>query len=126
MARVLVVEDDEDIRGLIVARVKNGNHFVNNAGSADEALTMVRERGAPDIVILDVGLPGMDGLQLLVALREQLENPNLPAIFLSARVSAEDIAAGHKLNASYLTKPFVASALLNEIRTALGAEVPKW
>ena len=119
MARVLVVEDDEDIRGLIKARVANGGHAVLDAGSADEALALINDKGAPEIVVLDVGLPGMNGLELLVELRAKLDQPSLPAVFLSARVSAEDIEAGRRLGAIYLTKPFIASALLQAIKVQL-------
>ena len=126
MARVLVVEDDEDIRGLIVAKVESGKHAVMSASSADEALALVSQRGAPEIAVLDVGLPGMNGLELLQALRLQAGQPDLPAVFLSARVSAEDVQAGRDLGATYLTKPFVASALLAAIKAAVPDPIRGW
>jgi CheY-like chemotaxis protein len=82
------------------------------AGEGASALAAVQERGRPDLAILDVAMPGMSGLELLVALRERTDLQELPAIFLSARILPSDIAAGRALGASYLTKPFVAPALM--------------
>ena len=126
MAKVLVVEDDEDIRRLVVTRIKAAGHTVMSVGSGEEALRLVAERGAPEIAVLDVGLPGMKGTELLVALREQLGQPSFPGVFLSALVSQEDIEAGRVLGATYLTKPVVASALLTAIRNSVPQESRGW
>ncbi|NAZ77947.1 response regulator [Kineococcus sp. T13] len=121
MARVLVVEDDPDIRQLVELRLRGLGHRVVAAASGPEALAVVAERGAPEVVVLDVAMPGMTGLEVLRALRAQPEHAHLPAIFLSARVRPEDIAAGEALGATYLTKPFVVSALAKAIEKALSA-----
>lgn len=123
MARVLVVEDDPDIRMLVVARVKSAGHAVLAAGDAEEALTLVADKGLPDLAVLDVSLPGMDGLELCTKLREQGNSPDLPVIFLTARVNQEDVDAGTALGGTYLTKPVVTTALLNAIRHGI-AENP--
>ncbi|GAA0311869.1 response regulator [Kineococcus aurantiacus] len=119
MARVLVVEDDPDIRQLVELRLRGLGHRVVSAASGPEALTVIAERGTPEVVVLDVAMPGMTGLELLHNLRAQPEHAELPAIFLSARVRPEDIAAGEALGATYLTKPFVVSALAAAIDKAL-------
>jgi CheY-like chemotaxis protein len=75
------------------------------------------------VVVLDVTMPGLNGLELLVAIREVTDTPDLPAVFLSGRIEAEDVAAGHALGAAYLTKPFVASALTNAIDSQLAAQL---
>lgn len=128
MARVLVVEDDPDIRQLVELRLRGLGHRVVAAASGAEALTVIADRGAPEIVILDVAMPGMTGLETLRTLREVPEHATLPAIFLSARVRPEDIAAGEALGAVYLTKPFVVSALAKAIERALAAhaEAAAW
>ena len=126
MARVLVVEDDDDIRAMTVARITVDGHAVLSAANADDAFAIIKERGAPEIAVLDVGLPVMNGLEFLVALRERLNEPNLPAVFLSARVSPEDVEAGRQLNATYLTKPYVATALLKAINRALPGPGRGW
>jgi DNA-binding response OmpR family regulator len=119
MAHILVVDDDPDIRGLVEFRLRKAGHHVLVAGDGASALAAVDERGRPDLAVLDVAMPGMNGLELLVALRERAELRELPAVFLSARILPSDIAAGRALGASYLTKPFVAPALMAAVTTAL-------
>ncbi len=119
MAKVLVVDDDEDVRNLVRHRVQKAGHRVVTAASADEALAVVDARGAPEVVVLDVAMPGMSGLELLDTLRTLDGLAELPAIFLSARVQDGDIAKGESRNAVYLTKPFVASALLGAMEHLL-------
>jgi len=126
MTRVLVVEDNPAIRELVGAYVKGAGHSVAMASNGDEALETVAERGAPDIAVLDVAMPGMSGLDLLVRLRELPGQDELPAIFLSARVKPEDIAKGTALNAAYLTKPFVGSALVNLIDKVMRPAGDDW
>ena len=111
----MVVDDDEGILMLVQAQLRQKGHQVIGAMSGQEALDAVAEKGAPDVVVLDVGLPDMDGLELLTALRERLEMPDLAAIFLTGRIEEKDVEAGRALGATYLTKPFVASAMLAAI-----------
>ena len=82
MARILVVDDDEVVLMLVQAQLRRNGHQVITAMSAQEALNSVTEKGAPDVVVLDVGLPDMDGLDLLQSLRDHLELPDLAGIFL--------------------------------------------
>ena len=124
MAKVLVVDDDENMRSLVEQRLQQAGHRVLGAGSADEALQLVAERGMPDVVVLDVLMPGLSGLELLSRLRNDPAGAQLPAIFLSARVQESDIAAGRALGATYLTKPVVISALLTAIEAALLVDTP--
>lgn len=126
MARILAVEDDPDILMLVRARLRGAGHQVMTATSGPETLALVEERGAPDVIVLDVGLPGMDGLELLTRLRQLPECATMPAVFLSARVQEEDVAAGIKLGATYLTKPFVASALIKAVERALPLPADTW
>jgi CheY-like chemotaxis protein len=119
MSRLLVVDDDPVVLNLVQIRLKTGGHRVISASDPDEALRVVEERGLPDVAVLDVSMPGMSGLELLAQLRERPGAEQLPAIFLSARVMPQDIEAGRALGATYLTKPFVASALLAAVDRAL-------
>ncbi len=120
MANILVVDDDPDLRGLVEFRLRKEGHQVLAAADGPTALDAVAQRGKPDLAVLDVAMPGMTGLELLVALRELPGMEGVPAIFLSARILPSDIAAGRALGASYLTKPFVAPALLAAVRGVLG------
>ena len=114
MAKILVVEDDPDILKLIRRRLEKAGHDVIVTMFPGEALELARA-GNVELAILDVGLPGMTGLELLTKLRSEPGKSQLSAIFLSARVENEDITAGEALGAVYLTKPFVASALLSAV-----------
>lgn len=119
MARVLVVDDDPDLLTLVEMQLRHHGHLVVTAASGPEALDVVAAQGAPDVAVLDVAMPGMNGLDLLRELRVREQTRHLPAIFLSARVGPEDIAAGTALGAAYLTKPYVMSVLLSAIEEAL-------
>jgi CheY-like chemotaxis protein len=118
MSRVLVVEDSPDIQYMVAYRLRKEGHQVVTADSGEEALSIVSERGVPDVAVLDVMMPGMSGLELLPELRKRAGRAELSAIFLSGRVEPADIEAGRALDATYLTKPFVATALLNAIDRA--------
>ena len=120
MAHILVVDDDRDLRSLVDFRLRRAGHQVLTARDGAEALALVQENGAPDLAVLDVMMPGMSGLELLAELRRPAGLEQLPAIFLSARILPADIDAGRRLGATYLTKPFVAPALMAAVTAALG------
>lgn len=116
MAQVLVVEDDEMIRDVIAANLIRAGHDVLEAGSGNEAIAEVTGREpSPEIAVLDIGLPDIDGFALVGALRRLHGLGALPVIFLSGRVGEDDIKAGRALGCTYLTKPFIASTLLGAI-----------
>ncbi len=119
MARVLIVDDDPDILELVEFRLKKGGHRVIAVNGGPQALAVVEERGAPDVVVLDVSMPEMDGFETLGRLRDLDGMNDLPAIFLSARVLPEDIERGRAAGATYLTKPFSAKALLAAIERSV-------
>src|SRR3954447_2268611 len=119
MAQILVVDDDPDLRGLVEYRLRKAGHDVVAASDGESALAAVGAHGRPDLAVLDVAMPGVSGLELLAALRTRADLRTLPAVFLSARILPSDIAAGRALGASYLTKPFVAPALMAAVTTAL-------
>lgn len=119
MAHVLAVDDDPDILLLVDMRLRTAGHQVVAVASGQEALAIVDARGVPDVAVLDISLPGMDGFDLLRELRSRPGGAHLPSIFLSARVLPTDVEAGRALGATYLTKPFVASALLASVQRAV-------
>jgi len=122
MAKILVVDDDTDIRTLVETRLRRLGHRVVSAGSGEEALALITEKGAPELVVLDVLMPGMSGLELLSTIRQDPDLRRVPAVFLSGRVLESDIEAGRALDATYLTKPLVLSALASAVDRALDAE----
>jgi DNA-binding response OmpR family regulator len=121
VARVLVVDDDPDLLALVEIQLRQHGHLVTKASSGLDALEVIAARGAPDIAVLDVAMPGMNGFDLLKELRTRDGLQTLPVIFLSARVNPEDVETGRALDATYLTKPYVMSALLGTIDQLLSA-----
>lgn len=128
MAKVLIVEDRADARALLTLRLRQSGHKVLSAGSGEEALLLLADKGPPDVAVLDVMMPGMTGLELHSKLREDTTLARVPVIFLSGRVQDDDIAAGRQLGATYLTKPFVVAALNTAIDRALNTpdDDPDW
>lgn len=124
MARVLVVEDDETVRGVVAAQLRRGGHRVLDTPSGEQALAALDDRAAPDVAVVDLGLPEMDGFEFVSALRQRPHFANMPVIFLSSRIEPEQIEQGQRLGAVYLTKPIVASALLSAIDRSLPE--PAW
>jgi DNA-binding response OmpR family regulator len=119
MAKVLVVDDDADLLALVVRRLRHAGHRVQEAQCGVDAETVIRDKGVPDVLVLDVNMPDLNGLQLLSLVRQQTGQADLPAVFLSGRVEPDDITAGQALGAIYLTKPFVNSALLAAVESVV-------
>ena len=119
MARVLVVEDEPTMRELVSARLKAAGHQIVAAESGASAVEVVARRGAPDVAVLDIGLPDTDGYTLLASLRDTAGDKPFGAVFLSGEIEQAAIDRGHGMGAIYLTKPFIASALLKAIDQAI-------
>ena len=117
MARVLVIEDDREIRDLIALRLLMVGHSVLAISDAVGALDAVDRIGPPDAYVIDVGLPDIDGFRLLGRLREV--GVNAPTVFLSAHAHASAVGLGTAMGAKYLTKPFGAKALIGAIDEVL-------
>lgn len=102
---VLIVDDDEDLRLLLHIMLERSGFAVAEAGSGQEALRRVKEV-RPDVVVLDVMMPDMNGLETCRALRAEEATADLPVIMLSARMNPNAVAAGLEAGATeYLTKP---------------------
>ena len=119
VGRILVVDDDETMRTLLRAHLKETGHRVLLTGTAQEAMAAVQEHGPPDLAVLDIRLPDVEGFELAQQLRAATGVDQLPIIFLSARVDQAHIDRGHELGAVYLTKPYIRAALCNAIDRAL-------
>ena len=122
MAKILVVEDDPDIQRLVRHHLGKAGHQVVATDSAEGALTILREKEPPDVALLDVSLPGMDGRELAGMIRGEERTKDVRVVFLTASVDPEEIAAAKELSDAYLTKPFVASALLSTIEKLGGID----
>jgi diguanylate cyclase (GGDEF)-like protein len=118
-ARVLVADDDEDIRAYLEVTLSLNGFDVIEACDGVEALEHAR-RGEPDVILLDVMMPRMNGLEVLRRLREDARTAHLPIVLLTARGQASDTVEGLDAGADgYLTKPFDADVLLAHVRAAL-------
>ena len=114
--RVLVVEDDKSIRNFFRTVLEANNYDVIMANTGAEAYSMVTSQ-CPDVVILDLGLPDMDGMKILKSVREWSA---MPIIVVSARTHERDKVEALDAGADdYITKPFGTSELLARIRTAI-------
>ncbi len=118
-ARILVVEDDRDIAALVAYHLTKEGYQVRTAAGGAEALDAVSEE-RPDLVVLDVMLPGHSGLDVLREIRRRPDLADLPVIMLTARREETDRIAGLELGADdYVTKPFSPQELVLRIRAVL-------
>src|SRR6478672_7895142 len=116
-AAILVVDDDAPIRRMLDRTLSAEGYAVETAADGGEALAAV-ERSAPDLVVLDVGLPGLDGLA--VSRRLRAKGLAVPVLLLTARDSVSDRVAGLDAGADdYLVKPFATEELLARVRALL-------
>ncbi|HEX2031994.1 MAG TPA: response regulator transcription factor [Actinomycetota bacterium] len=113
---VLMVDDDARLREIVTMALEGEGYRVLGAGSAEEAVEAI-ERGKPDLLILDVMLPGGDGFELCRDIRTR--NP-LPILMLTAKTDTVDVVVGLESGADdYVTKPFVTKELVARIRALL-------
>ena len=118
--RILVVDDDALLRRSLAFNLERAGYTVSTAAAAEDALAVARLE-PPDLVLLDIGLPGMDGLDALRNLRAQAD---VPVIFLTARRRQLDEVLGLELGADdYITKPFDIDVLLARIKVVLRRSV---
>jgi DNA-binding response OmpR family regulator len=123
MARILVADDSADMRHLLSALLIDQGHSVQVAPDGSVALGMILKQ-APDLLILDVIMPTLDGYSLLRELRERNLREEIKILVLSAKTSEGDIVKGYKLGADrYLTKPFAADEMLRMVQHML--DTPK-
>ena len=126
MARktVFIVEDEEDILELMTyVFIKNGFN-VSASSSGKEALELIKEQ-PPDIVILDLMLPDLDGLEVCQAIRSRAEQAALPIIMVTARSEERDILVGLEAGADdYISKPFSPKVLVAKTKTVLRRTQP--
>lgn len=120
--RVLLVDDEPDIRTIGEMSLESvGGWEVRLASSGVEALAQV-DAFAPDVILLDVMMPDLDGPGTLTALRERADVPHVPVIFMTARVQPKEVDAYLALGAAgVIHKPFDPMTLPDDVRRILGA-----
>jgi|SRR5580658_79548 DNA-binding response OmpR family regulator len=119
---VLVVEDDTDVRGLVVTTLKAKGYKVWEAADGLQASELLgRLPELPDLLICDVMMPTIDGFSLAKLIRARAELKAIPIIFLTAKTSPMDVVQGIKLGARhYIQKPFSIKDLLDKVEKTVG------
>lgn len=117
--RVLVVEDDEDVRELLRRTLEREGYAVTTAQSGEEALGMAA-KSPPGLIILDVMLPGINGIEVCRHLRVDAKTGSVPIVMLTAKSEDVDIVLGLEMGADdYITKPFSPRVLVSRIKAVL-------
>jgi len=118
-ARILIVDDTLQNIQVLGTFLKKEQYRINVARDGVQALQAV-ERVSPDLILLDVMMPEMDGFETCRRLKAMADTRDIPIIFLTAKVETDDIVAGFELGAAdYVTKPFNSTELLARVRTHL-------
>lgn len=116
---ILVVEDEEDIRELVKYNLQRENFGVLEAETGEEGLKLVA-RATPDLILLDLMLPGKDGLEICRMLKRDNHTQSIPVIMMTARGEESDIITGLELGADdYIVKPFSPKVLGARIKAVL-------
>jgi DNA-binding response OmpR family regulator len=120
VSQVLIVEDEQDIAGLIKhALERSGDMRAEIVGTGAAALKSVME-APPDLILLDLNLPFLDGIEVFRILRNRPATARIPVVMLTARTSEEDRVTGLELGAEdYITKPFSLREMVARVRAAL-------
>ena len=124
-ATILVVEDEPAIRELVVLNLQQAGHRPVVAGSAEQALALMRE-ALPDMILLDWMLPGMSGVEFARRLKADSHTRNVPIIMLTARSDEQDKITGLEIGADdYITKPFSPREMNARIKAVLRRRAPQ-
>jgi two-component system, OmpR family, response regulator MtrA len=119
MARIVVADDDADIRDLVVFKLEQSGHEVVAVGDGAAAVEACRD-AVPDLVVLDLMMPGMGGLDACRALRADAALTRVPVILLTARAQESDIEQGFDAGADdYVVKPFSPRELASRVSAML-------
>ena len=117
--KILIVDDEEDILELVAYNLAREGYRTVNATSGEDALKKSRSE-MPDLIVLDLMLPGIDGLEVMKALKVDSSTKNIPTVMLTAKGEEADIVTGLELGADdYITKPFSPRVLLARVRAVL-------
>jgi two-component system, OmpR family, alkaline phosphatase synthesis response regulator PhoP len=116
---ILVVDDEEDILELVSYNLAKAGYRVTSVTSGEDAIKTARSK-LPDLVLLDLMLPGVDGFEVCNTLKRDSRTANIPIVMLTARGEEADVVSGLELGADdYITKPFSPRVLLARIKAVL-------
>jgi len=125
MNRVLIVDDNRQIRRMLRRHLMKKEYDISEAENGIMALAEV-EKALPDLILLDVMMPGMDGFEVCKRLKQNPASSDIPVIFLTAKSEDDDVIAGLELGAvDYVTKPFSHKELMTRVNTHLELKAAK-
>ena len=120
---IVLAEDDHQIASLVKFKLEKDGYTVHRGENGREALELIRQT-VPDMVILDVMMPVMDGFDVLRTMKSSQDTAGIPVIMLTAREMEEDVLKGFELGAvDYMTKPFSPSELSARVRVNLNGKL---
>ena len=118
-AKILLIDDHRTVLRLLEAILKLKGYELLYAENGQQGMVMARQEH-PDLILLDVMMPEIDGFKVCQYLKGQAETAHIPVVFLTARGAADDLAAGRRAGAQgFLTKPFLAREVLDLIERVL-------
>ena len=120
MAKILIAEDERDIRELITFTLKYAGHEVHQAANGEESVSMARDV-MPDLIMMDVRMPKMTGYEACRLLKADEKVKHIPVVFLSAKGQETEIQTGLEVGATdYILKPFAPDQLIKRVSEILG------
>ena len=125
MAKIVIAEDEQDIKELLAFTLRYAGHEVFTGSDGMEAVTLARIE-IPDLVLLDVRMPKMNGYDACIEIKNDPEIGHIPVVFLSAKGQESEIEQGMASGAvAYLLKPFAPDSLVQELEKILEEHQPK-
>lgn len=122
MRKLLIADDEEGVRSLVRMTLESDAYEILEASDGEQALALAREHH-PGLVLLDVVMPGLSGIEVCRALKEDPATATIAVVMLTAKAQASERAAGRAAGADdYFTKPFSPKALLSKVEEMLGVE----
>ena len=123
--RILAVDDEEDILELVSYNLAREGYHVLTADTGEKALSMARKE-SPNLIVLDLMLPGIDGLEVAKSLKNDKQTAELPIVMLTAKGEEADVVTGLELGADdYVTKPFSPRVLVARVKAVLRRHAKK-
>lgn len=119
MAKILIVEDEKDIRQLVIYTLQYAGYQVVAAMNGEEAVVLAQQE-KPDLILMDVRMPRMDGYQAAQMIKNDEITQHIPIVFLSAKGQESEVEHGFEVGAEdYMIKPFSPTELIDRIRSVI-------
>jgi len=121
VSRILVIDDEPNLRKVIHANLSASGYDVNMVENGEEGIKLAKSL-KPDLVLLDIKMPGISGWDLLSTIRTDPGLKNVPVIIMTAFMRENEEAKAREMRASFIEKPFGVSELLEQVKKALGEQ----